>query len=479
MLDRLFHLSENRTTVKNEILGGITTFLSMMYILFVNGTILAEAGMPMQGVFIATALSAALSTLFLAFSANLPLAMAPGMSLNSFFVHTICLSMGYHWKEALAITFLSGLVNVLMMSISKFRKSLVMAFPPSLRIASGAGLGLFIAYVGLKNANIISFTITTGHYSLTESSTLVTDASVVPAIVSTLEYPQLIALIAMVILLIFLAREQKTRDRYGALPVSILATTLIGIPLSITRLQSVTMFNSSSLDEFGEIALSFFGKPGLLTLFSSYDTALKTVFLVFILSLTTVLDTVGTMMGVGHVENAPMMLTDEHFQRFNEPGSSTQLDRALFSNSAGGVIAPLLGSSTSVVYLESVTGILAGGRTGLVGVVVSILFLICLPLAGFFRVIPIEAVTPAMVFAGSCLLSQVRKIEWNKLEDAIPAFLIILLIPLTYSILDGFCIGVIAHVIIQCALGRWRAVPIPLYLISFFYIFARAANGFF
>jgi len=471
MMERLFRLKENKTSVKIEVVAGTTTFLTVMYILFVNSTILAATGMPYQGAFVATALSAAVCTLFVSLYANLPVAMAPGMSINTFFVNTICLGMGFHWREALAITFITGVLQLLIMGTS-VRKTLVNAIPNSLRIASGAGLGVFIGYIAIKNAGFINYVIPAESFNILPNGIMLADSSVSANMTASFGTTHIIAIIAMITLIIFLALEKRTGARYNALAMSILIATFAGIPLSMSRIRLGSGFTMSGFDAFREVALGFFGRPGLQSLFDDPGKALSVLLVVVPLLLTTSLDSVGTMIGIGHIEN--MTLFDEkQLAQFRTQNTASKVDRALLSNAFGGVVAPLIGTSPVVIYLESVTGMLSGGRTGLTGVTVALLFLVCLPLAGFFHIIPVEAVAPAMLVAGLSMISRLKHIDWSDIAEALPAFMTLLFIPLTLSILDGMCIGILCYVVVHLALREAKKIHPMLYIISFAYILGK------
>lgn len=477
MLAKYFHLPENNTTLKTEALSGITTFLTCMYVLFVNSSILAETGMPQRGVFFATALASAACTVLIALYANLPFAMAPGMGLNSIFAHTICISMGYHWKEALAIAFLSGLVHAVTMA-SPLRKSFVNAFPNYLRYANGASLGLFIAYVGLKNAGLISFTVPAGQYERLGSGAIIGSSSTVPGMVGAFTPVQAIAVIGLAIMIVLKAKEKKTGNQYAALPVGILAATFIGIPWNITRMADSSFAGAASIfDGFKQVFFSFWGRPGLFTVFADPATALDTLLMIFILSMTNVLSAVGTMISIGHVDEA-QLFDEQDLARFKRRGTGSKLDKALIANSLGSAVSPLLGTSTATIYFESVTGISSGGRTGLTGLVVGVLFLICIPFAGILNVIPGEAVAPAVILAGASMMTQIRKINWKNFEELIPAFVTIVFRTLAYSLLDGIAVGVICHVLIQTAMGKRRGIHPVLHVISALYIILKASSNF-
>ena len=470
----MFQLQANKASVKTEIIAGITTFLTMMYILFANGAILADAGMPVQGVFIATALSASVGTLIVCLFANVPFAMAPGMGLNSMFVHTICLGAGYHWKEALAITFLAGIVHAVVM-FSPFRKSFVDAIPESLRIASGAGLGLFIAYIGLDNAGFLSFTISPGQYRILSDHRVVTDTNIIPGFLASFGSKQLVAIAATIIMLFLLSREKIGKEWFGALPISILAATFIGLPMNAPLLQNKTIVLSDAFAEFVQISFSFFGSPGLGSIFSDTRTSLHTLLLIMLISMTSMLDSVGTMIGIGHVEGYEIF-DEEDDVRFKMAEMTSKQDRTLLSNAIGDCIAPLFGSSPSAVYLESVTGVVSGGRTGLTGLVVSLMFILCIPAAAFFSIIPIEAVSPVIFYAGMSMMVRVRQINWRDFDEAIPAFLVILIVPTSYSIIDGFCVGLICHLAISIAMGKKKQVHPILVIICLIYVLLKVGG---
>ena len=476
VINSFFRLDEHGTTPRAELIGGLTSFLTAMYILFVNSRILAGSGMPFRGVFIATALSAAVCTLFCALFANLPLTMAPGMNINSFFVNTICLGMGFLWQEALALTFISGVLYLILMLLP-LRKSLVVAIPESLRIASSVGLGIFISYLAIKNSGLILYTIPAGQYEQNGGGAIIAGAETVQGMVEVFGTPQLISILALITLIIFLAMERKTGNRYSALPVSIMVATFIGIPMNIQNLSISSGLGASAFSEFREIAFSFFGSPGLLSLFKNPTTVMNTILVVVLLTLTNVLDSVGTMLGIGYIRGVELFDDKEHALFHTSPISS-RIDRALLANAAGSVVAPVLGTSPVVIYMESVTGVISGARTGYASVATALIFLLCLPLVGFFSIVPTEAVTPAMLLAGGTLVVRLSDIDWSDIFEWLPAFITILIIPLTFSIVDGISIGIICHVVMHLAAGEWKKLPPTLYLISIVYLLAKAGQAF-
>lgn len=475
MMEKCFHLTANRTTVRREVLAGLTTFLTMMYILFANSEILSEIGMPWQGVFVATALSAGISTILVALYANLPVAAAPAMGINTVFSYTLCMRMGYHWKEALAISFLAGVFTAVILS-TPLRKAFVNAFPEYLRIAAGAGLGMFIAYVGIRNTGLLIFHAPAGQYQQMGNGIVVNGQSMVPGLVNEAAALQLVPVVGLAVMTVLRALEKKTGDRYAALPIGILVATFIGIPMNVTRMNGVIPLVGASMAEgFHQVFLSFFGSPGLLSIFTDPATSLRTWLMICVLGMTGILNSIGTMVGIGQVHDAKLF-DEEDMKKFSRKGAGSKLDRALIANSIGKTLSPVFGTSATTIFLESVTGITAGGRTGLTGLVVGILFLLCLPLAGFFQIIPNEAVSPALIFAGVSMLTRLRGIDWQNFEEGFPAFLTILVMPLTYSILDGIAIGIISHVIIQFVMGKRRKLHPILFVVSAVYVIIKCGE---
>ena len=468
MIDRLFHLKEHNSTVKGELVGGMTTFLSVMYIMFVNSTILSASGMPFQGVFVATALTSAVCTLFAAIYANLPFAMAPGMGMNSVFVNTICLGMGYHWKEALAITFISGLFHVFIM-LSPLRKALYVAIPLHLKNAASAGLGMFISYAAIKNTGLLSYSVPADSYIHRVDGSIIADSSTIPGITRIFGYSQLIAIISLVSLLVLIGMQKRTGEKFWALPMSILVGTFVGIPMNISNMRLDAGLTSMVFSEYREVFFSFFDVPGITSIFGDFGTIVKTISIIMVLSMTNIMDSVASISGIGGIEEVTLF-DDRQHELLESKWAKSKIDRALIVNSVGGVTAPLFGSSTAITYLESITGMISGGRTGLAGIIVSLLFLLCLPLAGFFHIIPIEAVAPAMIFAGGTMITRLRKINWSDISESFPAFITMLMMPITYNILDGMIVGLMCYIVIELFAAREKKIHPLLYIISLIYI---------
>ncbi|MDL2290501.1 NCS2 family permease [Desulfovibrio sp. OttesenSCG-928-F20] len=459
-----FHLEKRGSTASKEILCGMTTFLTMSYILFVNPSVLSSAGMPSTAVFVATALAAAICSIVMGLVANTPFGMAPGMGLNTFFAYVVCAGMGFHWREALAMIFLTGILHVFIMATG-LRKSLVNAIPPHLKLSFGMGLGIFISYIGLKSAGFLIFTTAPGQFEMFGNGAIISNSSVVPGLVRSLSAPHVIALVSLAVMMLLLALEKKTNETYAALPVGILAATFVGIPLQVTDIIGVKFINLSAVLEIKEVCLAFFGDPGLLSLASSPEKLLRVSFVLLILLVTNVMDSVGTIIGIGQMQNSEIF-SEQDMQEFDRKKGCSRLDKTLLSNSFGCFIAPLFGSSTVTTFMESITGIVAGGRTGLTSLTVGVMFLLCLPLANFISIIPAPAIAPALIVAGAFMIPLAGRINWNNYEEAFPAFITAICIPLTYGIVYGIAAGAIAHVLIQIFLGKWRSIHPMLYLIS-------------
>ncbi len=457
-----FELGPNRTTVSAEIVAGLTTFLTVSYILSVNPAILRETGMSHAGVFVATAVAAGLCTLFMAFHANTPFAVAPGMGLNTFFSVTICVNLGFHWREALAITFLAGLAHMAII-MSPARKSIVTCIPDHLKYATSVGIGLFISYVGIKNAGFVAFFGAQGSYAVSADGAVHLDSSTLPSMVEVFTASHLVALVGLVVTVFLLGLERRSGDSYGAFLFGIIIATFIGIPLGVTNMAEMRMFDLSTIAEIRDVSLAFFGSPGLSSLLADPARIALASVMFLVLALTDILDSISSIVGTGRLRGHEVFSNND-LAAFATRGERSKLDRTLVCNSVGGAVGALCGTCTATVYIESVTGIAAGGRTGLTALVIGTLFLLCLPLIGFFRIIPGEAVASALILSGIFLLSLVTLIDWQDLEQAVPAGLTIIFMCLTYSILNGMTAGFASHIVMRIAAGRARTIH-PLFIV--------------
>lgn len=430
-MEKFFKLKEHNTSVKTEVIAGVTTFFAMAYIIFVNPSYLSLAGMDYTAVLVATCLSAAVGSLLTAFIANVPFAQAPGMGLNAFFTYTIVLANGYTWQQGLGIVFISGVLFLVIM-VSPLRGMIINSIPACLKNAISAGIGLFIAFIGLLNAGIIQcFGPEGSNY---------TDMGVITGGAA------LLALIGLLITGILIAYKVK-----AAIFIGILITTVIGIPLGVT-----TIPDSFTMSGIGNLSMTAFklDLPGAFSL--GIPLLLSSVVSFAIVDM---FDTVGTLLGTAG--NAGML--DE---KGNLPGG----DRALIADAIGTLFGALMGTSTVTTFVESSTGIQEGGRTGLTSVVTGVLFLIAILLAPVAGIIPAAATAPALIIVGVYMIHGAVKINWADFEEALPCFLTIAMMPFAYSISDGIGFGFISYTVIKLARGKAKEVPVLIYLLSALFI---------
>ena len=429
-MEKLFNLKQNGTNVRTEIMAGLTTFFAMAYILFVNPTILAESGMPWGAVFLATIIASVVGTLIMGLVANVPYAQAPGMGLNAFFVYTVCFGLGFTWQQALSMVFICGLVNILI-TVTKVRKYIIKAIPLSLQNAIGGGIGLFVAYIGFLNVGFVEF------------------GAGVPAL-AILNNPTLwVFLIGLVITIILMILNVK-----GAMLISIIATTIIGIPFGVT-----TMGNAVSFPEacaaLPTTFLAIFREGGIGSLFSDPAKLPLVLITIFSFSITDTFDTIGTFIGTGRRSG---IFTAEEEARMDESGFKTRLDKALFADATATSIGALFGTSNTTTFVESAAGIGAGGRTGLTSVVVSLCFAASAFLATFVSAVPSAATAPVLVMVGVLMASSFRDIDWGNLDEAVPAFFAGLFMALCYSISYGIAFGFITYCIVMICRKKTKDV---------------------
>ncbi len=431
MLEKLFKLKAHNTTVKTEVVAGITTFFAMAYIIFVNPGFLSEAGMDFNAVMMATCLAAALGTILTAFLANVPFAQAPGMGLNAFFTYTVCFGMGYTWQNALAIVLLSGMI-FFFISISPLRSKIIEAIPASLKSAISAGIGLFIALIGMLNVGIV-----------TANNNLLDLGAITGG-------PALVAIIGLIITAILMAYKVK-----GALFLGIIITTIIGIPFGVTTFPSEITFSgfSTLAPVFGKVFTEGFN--GLL---GHGLLALLTAIITF--AICDCFDTVGTL--IGTAKSAGML---------DENGNLPTGDKALIADAVATMAGAVLGTSTVTTFVESSTGISEGGRTGLTSLTVGILFVLAAfffaPIAG---IVPSAATAPALIIVGVLMLGNAADINWKDIETAVPCFLTIAIMPFAYAISDGIGFGFISYTLIKLARGKAKEVPVFLYVLSALFV---------
>lgn len=426
MFEKVFKLKEHNTTVRTEIIGGITTFFAMAYIIFVNPNFLSQAGMDSNAVMVATCLSAAIGTLLTAFLANVPFAQAPGMGLNAFFTFSVCMGMGFTWQQALTIVLISG-VLFLIIAVSPLRKMIINSIPACLKSAIGAGIGLFIALVGLLGSGII-----VAADNLVDLGNITAPAP-------------LLTIIGLIITGVLLAWKVK-----GAIFIGIIVTTLIGIPMGVTAIpETLTMSSINIAPTFFQLDFGGLFANGILPVITAVVTFL----------IVDMFDTVGTL--IGTAGSAGML---------DEKGNMENGDKALIADAIATCVGACLGTSTVTTFVESSTGISEGARTGLSSVVVAILFLLAILLAPIAGIIPSAATAPALIIVGVFMLKNAVKIDWSDFEVALPCFLTIAMMPFAYSISDGIGFGFISFTLIKMFRGKFKEIPVLMYILSALFI---------
>lgn len=427
----MFKLKENGTTVSTEIMAGLTTFFAMAYIIAVNPAILSQAGMEWGAVFIATIISSVIGTLIMGLVANVPYAQAPGMGLNAFFVYTVCFGLGFTWQQALSMVFICGLLNIFI-TVTKIRKFIIKSIPHSLQNAIGGGIGIFIAYIGILNVGLVNF------------------SAGVPSLSVFTDKVLWVFLIGLVLTIILLVKKVK-----GAILVGIIVSALIGIPLGVTTMTSSVSFTEAIKalpSTFGVIFTSA-GLPSLLADSAKLPLVLITI---FAFSLSDTFDTIGTFIGTGR-RSGIFSEADEKAME-NSSGFKSKMDKALFADATATSIGAVFGTSNTTTYVESAAGIAAGGRTGLTSVVVAACFVISAFFSSFISAIPFAATAPALVIVGVMMMSAFKEIDWENLEEAIPAFFAGVFMALCYSISYGIAAGFIFYCLIKIVKNEAKSI---------------------
>nr|WP_295867174.1 NCS2 family permease [uncultured Chitinophaga sp.] len=434
MLAKFFRLSENNTTVKKEVLAGLTTFSTMAYILAVNPSILSTTGMDFNALITATALAAAIGTLVMALYARLPIGVAPGMGLNAFFAYTIVSGMGYSWQFALTAVFLEGVIFIIL-SMFRIREAIINSIPENLKHAISVGIGLLIALIGMANAGIIE----TGMHHVGEGRL----EGVILKMGNVTSIGPLIALIGLIISAVLMYRKVN-----AALLIGILAATVAGIPLGITH-----------LPEGHLVSLPPSVAPIAFKLEFDRIFSLDMVMILFTLLMVNLFDTVGTLIGLCNKAG----LLDEN-------GRLPRAKQALMADAVGTTAAGLLGTSVVTAYVESASGVAAGGRTGLTALTVSVMFLLSLFFAPVFAMIPQAATAPALIIVGMLMMGAVVKIDFNDVTEAIPAFLAIVMMPYTYSIAEGIVFGMLSYVLLKVLTGQYKQISPVMYVLAILFV---------
>ena len=426
MLKQLFGFDPAQNKLKTEIAAGITTFLTMAYILAVNPNIfssLASQGMDTHAVFTATVLAAVVGTLIMAIYAKKPFGLAPGMGLNAFFVFTVCLTMGYPWQMALTAVLIEGFIFIIL-SATGIRSLMVDAIPASLKRAIGAGIGLFIAFIGLKNAGIVA----------ANAATLVTIGKIT-------EGSALLGAIGIVITSVLVIKKVP-----GSLLIGIIATTLIGIPMGITKITGLIDI-----------------PPSITPIFCQFDFSrifsIDMVIIVLTFLFIDMFDTMGTVIGVSHKTGD-----------VDEKGNIPNVEKIFLADAIGTVAGACFGTSTTTTYVESSAGVAEGGRTGLTAFTVALCFVLALFFSPLFLAIPSAATAPALILVGVMMMAPVKNLDWTDFTESIPAFITMLMMPVAYSISDGILLGVIAYVLVNACSGKFKKISPAMWVLAVLFI---------
>ena len=429
LLERIFHLAEYKTTVRRELLGGLTTFMAMAYVVVVNPRILGEGGMPVEGVLFATCVSAALATLVMGLWANYPIALAPGMSLNAYFTYSIVLGRGVPWQTALGVVFLSGAL-FLILTLTNIREHIVNDIPDCLKHGTAAGIGFFIAFIGLRNAKII-----------------VASAATFVGLGKSSDPQVLLAAFGLILIAILMARKVG-----GAILIGIVVIALAGIPLGLTHIPS---------------SFLSWPHPGGTFLKLDFRSAMKLGLgdLVFVFFFVDLFDNVGTLVGVCEQGG------------FLRDGKLPRASRALLADAFGTMAGALTGTSTVTSYIESAAGVAAGARTGLGNIVVAGLFLVAIFCAPLVAAIPTYATAPALILVGALMCASLAKVRWDEFTEAFPAFITLVATPLTFSIATGLSLGLLSFTFIKIGTGKVREISPLIWVLSALFLLRYAFLG--
>ena len=462
-MEKFFHLKENGTNVSTEITAGLTTFFAMSYIIVVNPMILSQTGMPKGGVFLATIIAAIIGTLVMGLFANVPYAQAAGMGLNAFFTYTVCFGLHFTWQEAMCMVFLCGLINIII-TVTKIRKMIIRAIPTSLQHAIGGGIGLFVAYVGMMSVGLITFTSKDPAAAAKSKPT-----AAIPGL-AVMNNPVLwlflIGLLFAIVLTVLKVR--------ASLLITIIATSLIGIPLGLTSLNNAV----SVTDAFAQLPTTFgaiFSDKGFASLFADPARLPLVLVTIFAFSMSDTFDTLGTFIGTGRRTGIFSEADEKALE--NGSGFSSKMDRALFADSIATSVGAICGTSNTTTYVESAAGIGAGGRTGLTSVVVSMCFALSIVLAPFASAVPAAATAGVLVVVGCMMASSLKEIAWDDISEAIPAFFAAVFMAFSYSISYGIAAGFIMYCLVMTCKKRAKEVHPMLWIVSLLFLLDFVANA--
>ena len=444
MLEKLFKLKENKTTILTEFIAGLTTFMAISYIIFINPSILSQTGMDYNSVYVATILASALGTFLIGIIANVPYVQSAGLGLNALFTYTICGTLGFTWQQGLAMVFICGVINVLI-TITSVRKKVIKAIPEFMQDAITVGIGLFITYIGLKSAGILEFSVSNLNNGIASAQ------DVVPQLSTFNNSAVIVSLIGLIITAILLSKKVK-----NSYLISIVLTTIVGLLFGITNLPDFSNYTLIPSISPTFLKLDFKGlltaKAGLVTIFMT----------IFTLVISDLFDTIGTFIGTGKKSGI--------FKIDKDGNMPKNLEKALVCDSSTTIVGALLGTSNVTTYVESSVGIEAGGRTGLTAVSAAICFILSLFLAPIVACVPMAAIAPVLMFVGLSMIENVIKIDWKDILVAIPAFFIIIMMPLSYSITTGIQFGFIFYIIVNLVNNKGKEVSPIIYIFTILFI---------
>lgn len=444
MLDKVFKLKENNTTVLTEFMAGLTTFMAMSYIIFVNPSILSGSGMDYNSVYVATIVASMIGTFILGVFANVPYVQSAGLGLNALFTYTLCGSLGFTWQQALAMVFICGVINVVV-TLTSIRKRIIKAIPNFMQDAITVGIGLFITYIGIKSSGLISFSVSSVVNGVANS------ADVVPQLAMFNSSEVILSIIGIAITAILVSKKVK-----NSYLLSIFITTIIGLFLGVTTLPDFLNYTFIPSIKPTFLQLDFMG------LFSAKAGLVVVIMTIFTLVISDLFDTIGTFIGTGKKSGI--------FKIDRDGNMPKKLERALLCDSTTTVIGALLGTSNVTTYVESSVGIEAGGRTGLTAVFAALCFGLSLFLAPIVSCVPMAAIAPILIFVGLSMITNVVKINWDDSLIAIPSFFIIVMMPLSYSITTGIQFGFILYVLVNVINGKGKNVSPIIYFVSILFL---------
>ena len=444
MLNKIFKLKENKTKISTEIVAGITTFMAMSYIIFVNPMMLSQAGMDYNSVYVATILASMIGTLLLGLVANVPYVQSAGLGLNALFTYTISGALGFTWQQALAMVFICGVINVLL-TLTSIRKRIMTAIPEFMQEAITVGIGLFITYIGIKSAGLIEFSVSAVNNGIANAADVVPQLSVfsTPAVI--------LSIIGIAITAILVSKKVK-----NSYLISIALTTIIGLFMGVTPLPNFKDYTFIPSISATFLKLDFAG------LFTAKAGLVVVIMTIFTLVISDLFDTIGTFIGTGKKSGI--------FKIDKDGKMPKNLERALVCDSSATIFGALLGTSNVTTYVESSVGIEAGGRTGLTAVSAALCFGISLFLAPIVSIVPMAAIAPILIFVGISMIENVSKIDWLDKLIAIPAFFTVVMMPLSYSITTGIQFGFILYIIVSLANKKGKEVSPIIYIFTILFI---------